>query len=113
MSSPDVSPTSDSSDNESPDENPISNSLEDKNSKECSDILENDSNMLDMPEISSDHGIGISEIPIMKVSGEVKTTKPIGSAYIQIQMSIGKSSKKVDGQMRDAIWPDIGQIHIL
>ena len=99
MNSPDVSPTSDSSDDELPDENPTNNSLEDKNSKECSDIMENDSNMLAMPESSSDDGIGVSEIPIMKVSGEVKTTKPIGSAYIQIQMSIGKSNKRVDASV--------------
>ena len=99
MNSPDVSPTSDSSDDELPDKNPTNDSLEDKNSKECSDIMENDSNMLAMPESSSDDGIGVSEIPIMKVSGEVKTTKPIGSAYIQIQMSIGKSNKRVDASV--------------
>jgi len=99
---PDVSPSpdsSDSSDDEVPEENPTNISLEDKNSKECDDKLEDDSNLLIMPENSSDDGIGISEIPIMKVSSDEKTTKPIGSAYIYIQMSIGKSNRKVDASV--------------
>jgi hypothetical protein len=50
-----------------------------------------------MPDDTSDNGIGFSDIPIMKISSDEKTAKkPIGSAYIHIKMSIGKSNKKSD-----------------
>ena len=56
-----------------------------------------DPNILEMPSNSSDDGVGLSDIPIMKVSNESKITKkPMGSAYIHTQMSIGKSNKKSD-----------------
>ena len=61
-----------------------------------SEVLE-EPNILEMPESTSDDGIGFSDIPIMKISSDDKTTKkPKGSAYIHTQMSIGRSDKKSD-----------------
>ena len=63
---------------------------------ENSEILD-EPNILEMPDDTSDNGIGLSDIPIMKISSDEKTAKkPIGSAYIHIKMSIGKSNKKSD-----------------
>ena len=72
--------------------------LLDKNINKLDDS--NDSNLLEMPDNTSDNGIGISDIPIMKISSEEKTAKkPLGSAYIHIKMSIGRSSKQADVQI--------------
>ena len=65
-------------------------------SNEKLEILE-ESNILEMPDNTSDDGIGLSDIPIMKVSSDNKTAKkPMGSAYIHTKMSIGKSNKVSD-----------------
>ena len=67
----------------------------DKNINKLDDS--NDSNLLELPDNTSDNGIGISDIPIMKISSDEKTAKkPLGSAYIHIKMSIGRSSKQAD-----------------
>ena len=48
-----------------------------------------------MPDNTSDDGIGLSDIPIMRVSNDNEVTKkPLGSAYIHTKMSIGKSNKQ-------------------
>ena len=61
-----------------------------------SEMLE-EPNILEMPEDTSDDGIGFSDTPIMKISSDDKTTKkPKGSAYIHTQMSIGRCNKKSD-----------------
>ncbi len=66
----------------------------DKN--KVSEILE-EPNILEMPDNSSDNIIGISDIPIMKISNEEKVAKkPMGSAYIHTKMSIGRSSKQAE-----------------
>ena len=67
----------------------------DKNTNKLDDF--NDSNLLELPDDTSDNGIGISDIPIMRISSDEKTAKkPLGSAYIHIKMSIGRSSKQAD-----------------
>jgi hypothetical protein len=54
-----------------------------------------ESNILEIPDNSSDDCIGISDIPIMKISSDkVTAKKPLGSAYINTKMSIGRSNKK-------------------
>ena len=66
-------------------------------SKDCDNLDDSKSNILSMPDDVSDDVIGMSDIPIMKVSSEDKTAKkPMGSAYIHVQMSIGKSVKQAD-----------------
>jgi len=56
-----------------------------------------ESNILEIPDSTSDDGIGLSDIPIMRVSNDDKITKkPTGSAYVHAQMSIGRSNQKSD-----------------
>ena len=77
-------------------------------SNEKLEILE-ESNILEMPDNTSDDGIGLSDIPIMKVSSDNKTAKkPMGSAYIHTKMSIGKSNKVSDVY----VCIDLSLIHI-
>ena len=66
------------------------------NKNKSPELLE-EPNILEMPDNSSDNIIGISDIPIMKISNESKVAKkPMGSAYIHTKMSIGRSSKQAD-----------------
>jgi hypothetical protein len=56
-----------------------------------------ESNILEIPDNSSDDCVGISDVPIMKISSDnVTAKKPLGSAYIHTKMSIGRSNKKSD-----------------
>ena len=65
-----------------------------KSDRSSEELDDSKSNILSMPDDVSDDGIGISDIPIMKISSELKTAKkPMGSAYIHVKMSIGRSSK--------------------
>jgi len=69
------------------------------NSQNLRKVTDNseESNILELPDDSSDNCIGVSDIPIMKVSSDDKTAKkPMGSAYIHTQMSIGRSSRRSD-----------------
>jgi len=70
--------------------------LNEKIKSEKSEILD-ETNVLEMPDHTSDDGIGLSDIKIMKLSSDDKTAKkPLGSAYIHVKMSIGRSNKQSD-----------------
>jgi hypothetical protein len=56
-------------------------------------------NIVSLPSHASDDCIGFSDIPIMKVSSDLKATKPTGSAFISAKISIGRSSKQINANV--------------
>ena len=61
--------------------------------------IETKSNILSLPSHDSEDFIGYSDIPIMKICSDMKATKPIGSAFISVKISVGKSNKSVEAHV--------------
>jgi len=81
------------------------------NDQALKDEDDNKSNLLSLPSNVTDDQIGISDIPIMKVSGSqsslsslssvqpITANKPHGSAFVRIKLSLGKSKIQVDAKL--------------
>jgi len=88
------------------------------NDQAIKDEDENKSNLLSLPSNITDENIGISDIPIMKVSGSQSslstlssvppiTAKPRGSAFVNVKLSLGKSNIQVDAKLNVDTGADI------